>query len=56
MRFIRTGLLTLWVLVVAVAAHATEWQRGDVIVGIGNGQYQVYRLTSSGDGLHLHLD
>ena len=50
-RLIRAVLLALWVVVVGVAAQAAEWQRGDVFVGIGNGQYQVYRLTSSGDGL-----
>jgi hypothetical protein len=48
-RLIRAGLLALCFVVVGVAAHATEWQRGDVIVGIGNGQYQVYRFTTNGE-------
>lgn len=46
MKLIRAGFLALCVLAVGVAAQAIEWQRGDVFVGIGNGQYQVYRLTT----------
>jgi streptogramin lyase len=48
-RLIRAGLLTLCVLIVGVAAQATEWQRGDVFVAVGNGQIQVYRLTNNGE-------
>jgi hypothetical protein len=49
-KLIRAGSLSLLIAVMNISARASEWQRGDVFVAIGNGQYQVYRLTSSGDG------
>ena len=45
---IRAGSFALFVLVLGIAAHASEWQRGDVSAAIGNGQYQVYRQTVNG--------
>jgi streptogramin lyase len=54
-RMIRVGILTLWLVVgVGVAAHAIEWQRGDVYVAIGNGQYQVYRQTGNIEGSPIY--
>ena len=46
-RLIRAALLALCFVVVGVAAQASEWQRGDVFVAVGNGQYQVYRQTGT---------
>ena len=45
-KVIRAGAFALLVAVFSISAHASEWQRGDVFVAIGNGQYQVYRLTT----------
>jgi hypothetical protein len=42
--------LTLLLLLCGVSAQASEWQRGDVFVAIGNGQYQVYRQTGTSEG------
>lgn len=47
---IRGGSLILLVAVFSICAGASEWQRGDVFVGIGGGQYQVWRQTGSGEG------
>ena len=47
---IRAGSFALFVLVLSITARASEWQRGDVFVAIGNGQYQVYRQTGTGEG------
>src|SRR5437588_679690 len=49
-RVIRAGSFALLIAVLSLTARASEWQRGDVFVAIGNGQYQVYRLINSGDG------
>lgn len=53
MRGIRTmicvGSSALLVMVLSMGARATEWQRGDVFAAVGNGQIQVYRLTTSGE-------
>ena len=43
-------LITLSLLLVGISAQASEWQRGDVFVAIGNGQYQVYRQTGTSEG------
>src|SRR4030081_2303337 len=43
-------LFTLSLLLFGVSAQASEWQRGDVFVAIGNGQYQVYRQTGTSEG------
>jgi hypothetical protein len=48
---IRAGSFVLFVLVLSITARASEWQRADVFVAIGNGQYQVYR--SGGEGYTL---
>jgi hypothetical protein len=54
-RMTRAGILTLWLVVgLGVAAHAIEWQRGDVYVAIGNGQYQVYRQTGNIEGSPIY--
>jgi hypothetical protein len=53
-RLIRAGLLALCFVVVGVAAQATEWQRGDVFVAVGNGQYQVYRQTGNIEGTPVY--
>lgn len=45
---IRAGSFALLVLVLSITARAGEWQRGDVFVAIGNGQYQVWRQGSEG--------
>ena len=47
---IRGGSLALLVAVFSICARASEWQRGDVFVGIGGGQYQVWRQTGIGEG------
>jgi streptogramin lyase len=47
---IRAGSFALFALVLSITARASEWQRGDVFVAIGNGQYKVYRQTGTGDG------
>jgi hypothetical protein len=47
---IRAGSLTWLVAVFSICAGASEWQRGDVFVGIGGGQYQVWRQTGTGEG------
>lgn len=46
----RVGLLTVLLFLLGASAEATEWQRGDVFVAIGNGQYQVYRQTGTSEG------
>jgi hypothetical protein len=46
----RVGLLTLLLVVVGISAQASEWQRGDVLVAIGGGQYQLWRQTGTGEG------
>ncbi len=43
-------LITLSLLLFGILAQASEWQRGDVFVAIGNGQYQVYRQTGTSGG------
>src|SRR2546422_9344379 len=48
-QLIRSGFLALSLLVFSTSAGASEWQRGDVFVAIGNGQYQVYRQTGIGE-------
>src|SRR4029077_21070145 len=48
-RVIRAGSFALVIAVLSLTARASEWQRGDVFVAIGNGQYQVYRITNSGE-------
>src|SRR5215469_2568796 len=48
-RLIRAGLLALCFVVAGIRAQASEWQRGDVFVAVGNGQIQVYRLTNNGE-------
>jgi len=53
-KVIRAGLLTLWLIVVGVAAQASEWQRGDLYVAVGNGQYQVYRQTGNIEGSPIY--
>src|ERR1700674_2530237 len=45
---IRAGSFALFVLVLSITCRASEWQRGDVFVAIGNGQYQVYRSGVEG--------
>jgi hypothetical protein len=54
-RVIRAGSFALVIALLSLTAHAREWQRGDVFVAIGNGQYQVYRLVNSGDGSFYNL-
>jgi hypothetical protein len=49
-RVIRAGSFALVIAVLSLTARASEWQRGDVFVAIGNGHYQVYRLMNSGKG------
>ena len=53
-RLIRAGLLALCFVVVGVAAQASEWQRGDTFVAVGNGQYQVYRQTGNIEGTPVY--
>ncbi len=45
---IRAGSFALFVLVLSITARASEWQRGDVVVAIGTGQYQVWRQGGEG--------
>jgi sugar lactone lactonase YvrE len=52
---IRAGSFALVIALLSLTAHAREWQRGDVFVAIGNGQYQVYRLMNSGKGSFYSL-
>src|SRR5437868_10183996 len=47
---VRTGWLALLLVLLVTSAWASEWQRGDVFVGIGNGQYQVWRQTGNIEG------
>jgi hypothetical protein len=53
-RLIRAGLLALCFVVVGVAAQASEWQRGDIFVAVGNGQYRVYRQTGNIEGTPVY--
>lgn len=50
MNNLRKGSLPLLVALFSICAGASEWQRGDVFVGVGAGQYQVWRQTGTGEG------
>jgi hypothetical protein len=52
---VRVALSALFVMVLSMTARASEWQRGDVFVAIGNGQIQVYRLINNGDSSSYNL-
>ncbi len=49
-KVMRAGSLPLLMALFSICAGASEWQRGDVFVGIGAGQYQLWRQTGTGDG------
>src|ERR1700674_5024901 len=46
----RVGWFAILLMGLSISAQASEWQRGDVFVAIGGGQYQVWRQTGTGEG------